>query len=242
VKKIIISILLGMFAVTTTQSQTITVNKENRTIAVTTTDSASAPADLAAIDVGYLVFAPDAQTAYANGSNISNAILKALLDAKISKQQIESSEQRLFQTRFNDSDNEDRDARRFSLTQSWIVTVPAENAAQALDIAIRAGANTSGHIEWSVTDDNALTGKAAAKALERARSIASNMAKGLGATLGQLVYASNEAPERSGYGFGSGAGIAGVLGRAPTPSPPPLAILGKQIVKSATVYAVFSIE
>jgi len=235
--------LLSTFAITAAQSQTITVNKENRTIAVTATDSASAPADVATVNVGYFILAPDAPTAYANGSKISNAILKALLDAKISKQQIESAEQRLFQTNFNESDKEDRAAQRFSLTQSWTVKVPAENAAQVLDIAVRAGANTSGHIDWSLADDNALTGKAAAKALERARTIASNMAKGLGATLGQLVYASNQAPESFGsYGLAGVAGMGMGSGGFIPPPPPPLAILGKQIEKSATVYAVFSIE
>ena len=49
---------------------------------------------------------------------------------------------------------------------------------------------------WSVADQDALQAKAAKLALDRARQIAQQMAAGLNATLGPLVYASNEAPAR----------------------------------------------
>ena len=51
---------------------------------------------------------------------------------------------------------------------------------------------------WSVADQDALQARAAKLALDRARQIAQQMASGLNATLGPLVYASNEAPARIG--------------------------------------------
>lgn len=243
-KKIIFAIALSALAVTAAQSQTITVNKENRTIAVTATDSASAAADVASINIGFHIYAPDAQAAYANGSVISNAVVKALLDAGIDKKRIQSSDQQLAETYFNPNDKLDRVAQRFNLTQNWTVTTSAENAAKVLNIAVTSGANTSGHIEWSLADDNALEARAAAKAMQRANDIAASMAKGLGAKLGPLVYASNQTPNRygalvedlpvEGRGVGMGFGVGGGI--------MPLAITSKEIQKSATVYAVFSIE
>jgi len=235
-------VLLGALSTSPLLAQTITVNKENRTIAVTATDSATAPADVASVDVGYRVYAPDGATAYANGSKISNAIIKALLDAGINQKSIQSNDQQLDETRFDDSDKEARTPRRYTLSQSWTVRVPTESVAKVLDIAVRAGANWSGHIDWSISDDNALEGKAAAKALERASAVAANMAKGLGAKLGPLVYASNQVPNR--FGGMLYTESASIGGRAvPSPPPPtPLAVMGKEIEKSATVYAVFAIE
>lgn len=234
--------LLSTFAVAPLLAQSIQVNKENRTIAVTATDSATAPADVASVDVGYRVYAPDGATAYANGSKISNAIIQALLDAGINRKSIQSNDQQLDETRFDDSDKEARAPRRYTLSQSWAVRVPAESVANVLDVAVRAGANWSGHIEWSISDDNALEGKAAAKALERARAVAANMAKGLGAKLGPLVYASNQVPNPFGGMLTVNASVAGRPVAPPPPPPPPLAVMGKEIEKSATVYAIFAIE
>ncbi len=69
-------------------------------------------------------------------------------------------------------------------------------ARKVLDIAVKAGANQSGQMTWSVADQDGLQAKAAKLALDRARQIAQQMAAGLNATLGPLVYASNEAPAR----------------------------------------------
>jgi uncharacterized protein YggE len=59
-------------------AQTIQVDKNNRTIAVTANDKASALADTASVTVGFQIYAPDAATAYSQGSTLSNAILDAL--------------------------------------------------------------------------------------------------------------------------------------------------------------------
>jgi len=128
--------------------------------------------------------------------------------------------------------------RKFQVTQSWTVRTNADDAAKVLDLAVKAGANQSGQIDWSLKDENAAQSEAAAKALQRARTVASEMAKGLSAKLGVLLYASNETqaePPRPLIRAMSNGALA-------MAKVEPLAINPRQIEKSATVYAVFAIE
>jgi uncharacterized protein YggE len=207
-----IAALFGTLA----QAQTIQVNKDNKTIAITATDQATADPDVAVVSIGFQTFAPDADAAYAQGSKISNAILKKLSDAGVPDKAIQSNAQNL-QRREDDNEEtaQEREQRRFSLTQSWTVKTSAKSAADVLNIAIQAGANNSGDISWDLADRNALEAKAAEKALVRARGIAEQMAKGLNAKLSGLVYASNQAPNRgprhhsryrASYGVGGSCG------------------------------------
>ncbi len=82
--------------------------------------------------------------------------------------------------------------RQFQVNQSWTIKMAADSAAKALDVAVKAGANQSGQIDWGFKDENAPEAEAAAKALKRARSQAEQMATSLSAKLGSLLYASNE--------------------------------------------------
>ena len=115
----------------------------------------------------------------------------------------------------------------------------AKNASAVLDTAVQAGANQSGQIDWDVADPDALEAQAAESALKRAHAIADQMAKGLSATLGPLIYASNQVAERPMPMFKGSLSMA--VSAAPPP-PSPLAINAQKVTKSATVYAVFSIE
>ena len=66
-------------------AQQIEVNKNNRTIAVTATDKATADADTAVVHIGFQIFAADEKAAYALGSKTSNAIADALKKAGIAR-------------------------------------------------------------------------------------------------------------------------------------------------------------
>jgi len=220
--------------------QTIQVNQNNRTIAVTVTDKATEQADSATVHIGFEVYGPDSDSTYAAGSRASNAIIDALNKAGLANDAIESEGQNLRQNfQFDQKESEaERAQRRFVLTQSWTVKTPAADAAKVLHIAVEAGANSSGQIDWDVKDRAALQARAAAKALQHAQAVADQMAKGLNAHLGSLLYASNQVPEAP----------------APPPIPrrlafkaenqavKPLAIRPQQIEENATVYAVFAIQ
>ena len=234
--------LTAVVLTTIASPQTIQVNKENRTIAITATDKVIVMADTATVHIGFITYGPDKDAAYASGSTLSNAIIKALTASGVPSDAIESENQNVSPVQDYQVEKltpAEKAQRKFQVTQSWTVRTNAADAAKILDVAVKAGANQSGQIDWGLKDENASQAEAAAKALQRARTVAGEMAKGLNANLGALLYASNETqaePPRP-------------LMRAMAPPPmasaqtvQPLAINPRRIEKSATVYAVFAIE
>src|ERR1035441_1630326 len=196
--RIVRCVLALLFAVVTLSApaQTIQINKENKTIAITTSDQAEALADTAVVTVGFHSFGKDQDSTYADATRTSNAVVAALTSGGVPKEAIESDEQALSPLEQNSDADKARYSQgiRFEFAQSWHVTVPASAAANVLHVAITAGANDSGNIQWQLKQDDALQAEAAKKALEHARQIASQMAAGLGVKLGTLVYASNQTP------------------------------------------------
>src|ERR1700727_2794432 len=77
----------------TAQAQTVQVNSANRTIAITATDKVTVLADTASVHVGFITYGPDSDAAYATGSRLSNAIVKALTSVGIPNDAIESENQ-----------------------------------------------------------------------------------------------------------------------------------------------------
>lgn len=225
-----------------TPAQTIQVSKDNRTIAITTTDEAEAIADRAVVSIGFTTYGADQDQTYADASKTSNAIMKALKDAGVKADVIESTRQHLSQ--IDDSDKlRYTKGIRFVFSQEWTITVPAKSAADILHLAVTSGANNSGDVDWQLRNEQALESEAAEKALIHAQEIAERMAKGLKATLGSLVYASNQAPSTRSY---DKVTVDALVPPGPPPAPvlkaKPLAISPAKITKSATVYAVFSLQ
>ncbi len=225
-------------------AQQIVVSKENRTIAVTTSAEATANADTVTVQIGFLVYGADEDSAYALGSKTSNAIAAALQAAGIPPDALRSESQGISpvqQYGNQDWTAAEKAERKFQVQQGWSVKTGAADGAKVLDIAVKAGANQSGQMLWSVADQDGLQAKAAKLALDRARGIAQQMAAGLNATLGPLVYASNEAPAPPSPPLnGRGGGVL-VLKAGPAPVAP-LSVSAQKVTASATVYAVFSIQ
>jgi uncharacterized protein len=214
------------------------VNKDNRTIAITATDRVVAQADIATLHLGFIAYGPDSATAYATGSRISNAIASALTKAGVPADQLESENQNISPVQdyvVQKLPDAEKAQRKFQVIQSWIVRTNAKDASRLLDIAVKAGANQSGQIDWSLQDENAPQAEAAAKALQRARMVAAQMAAGMNVKLGALIYASNEVQAEPVRPLARAASMA--MDRVE-----PLAINPRRIEKSATVYAVFAIE
>jgi hypothetical protein len=221
-------------------AQTIQINKENRTIAITATAKVLAMADTATVHIGFIAYGPDSDAAYASGSRLSNSIIKSLTSAGIPSDAIESENQNVSpvqEFQIEKLTPAEKAQRKFQVTQSWIVRTPAADAAKTLDLAVKAGANQSGQIDWSLRDENAPQAEAASKALQRARTVAEEMAKGLNVPLGPLIYASNETQAEPPRPL-----MRAMAGAVAAQKVEPLAIHPRQIEKSATVYAVFAIE
>jgi uncharacterized protein YggE len=156
-------VLCGCALAGLASAQTIQINRENKTIAISTTDEATAVADIAAVAVGFEVYDADFESAYADGGKISHAVLDSLHKAGVEDKNIESSGQGLEQnTNFDDKDKPDQRARKqFVFRQSWEVSVPPKSAGEVIRAAVAAGANKSGAIDWRLSDRKALQAKAA---------------------------------------------------------------------------------
>ncbi len=229
------------------QAQNIQINRDNKTIAISTTDEATATADIAAITIGFEIFGPDARMVYTDGGKLSQAVLEALHSAGVDDKAIESSGQGVERnTNFDDKDTADqRTKRQFVLRQSWEVTAVPRAAAEVIRAAIAAGANQSGAIDWRLSDRKALQAKAAENALVKAREVAARMADGLHVKLGALIYASNETPNAKLY-IPHALQTVTVNSEAASVASymviPKLEIRPQTIREEATVYAVFAIE
>jgi len=173
---------------------------------------------------------------YKAGSDTSNAIMKALLDAGATRAEIQSESQRV--SRLSDYEVKAQKGMKFSVTQSWKVSVAPKDAAAVLDAAIQAGANQSGDIVWRMKDAGALDLQAIAKATEHAHAMAAEMAKSMGVTLGKPMYATNSVSSNAIRPRMMMAMAMDKVGGAPAP----LAIESQRVSSSATVDIVYAIE
>ncbi|SDF32148.1 SIMPL domain-containing protein [Terriglobus roseus] len=220
-------------------NQTLSINKDNRSITVSATDSAFAMADQAVVNIGYQAYGEDEQSAYAEGSRRSNAISDALAAAHVPADTIESQDQNLQPLNEYELKNLPASLKnmKFRITQSWTVRTTPNDAAHVLDIAVKAGANQSGSIGWEMKDPSALEAAASAKALAHAQAIAARMAEGLHIKVGSLLYASNQPQE-----IVRPVPMMAMAARAKTADTKQLSISARRVERSSTVFAIFSIE
>lgn len=221
-------------------AQTLGINKDNRSITVTATDSAFAMADQAVVQIGYQAYGEDEQTANAEGSKRSNAIMDALTTAKVPAEAIESQDQQLQPLNEYELKNLPASLKnmKFRITQSWNVRTTPDAAAKTLDVAVKAGANQSGSIGWEMKDGSMLEASASAKALAHAQVIAARMAEGLHIKVGTLLYASNQAQETVVRPVMAMRAMAAPMAKDARP----LSISARRVERSATVFAIFAIE
>jgi uncharacterized protein len=203
------------------------IEPANRTLTVNAEDEVSVEPEVAILHVGFETQTGDAQTVYADGKRISNAVIAALKQAGIPEDAIRSESQRL--------DRDYEKPHKFKLVQQWTVKAPPERAAEILDVAVTAGATSSGDIEWTVKDEKTLEAQALDRTAGRARENAAVLAKSMGVRLGSVIYVSNQVsvvrPIRAMAAFKNEAAAS-----------QPLAIEPHKVSRSATVYAVYSIE
>jgi uncharacterized protein YggE len=222
-----LAVALGVSAQQVTQPE-LKIDSTNRTVSVSAEEQVTVEPEVAILHLGFETQLGDAKSVYADGANTSNAIVAALKQAGIPESSIRSESQYL-QRDFTKP-------HKFKLAQQWTVRTTPGRAAEILDVAVTAGATSSGEIEWTVKDERALEEQALDRAAARARENATVLAKGMGVHLGALIYASNQlstprfVPRVS----------AGFL--AKTAEAPPLAIEPHKVSREASVYAVFAIE
>jgi uncharacterized protein len=222
--------------------QDIQINQQNKTIAVTADESVSADAEVAVLDIGYHNYAATQDLAFGSNVRVARAITRALLQANVPEGNIETEKLRLGPAQvYQDWTEQMKNERVFEAQQSWHVSVSVAQAQSIVDVAVKAGANEVDDVDWNVIDPVALQAKASGAALAKARSIADQMAKGLGIKLGELVYASNRAPIPKMWRGMVQTSQAEVASTA-TEQEPKLKLFPQKVKSDATVYAVFAIE
>jgi uncharacterized protein len=223
-------------------AQDIQVNRQNKTIAVTADESVTADAEIAVLAIGYHNYGLTQDAAFRESVQAADRIAQALLNAQVPKANIETDKLRLARTEIDEKWTADmKKERQFTAEQSWHVTVSASDAQGVVDLAVKAGANEVEDVDWNVADPLALQAKASGAALAKAKSIADQMAKGLGTKVGELVYASNRAPvARMWRGMTLNTELAVLVSAAE--KQPKLTLFPQKVKSDATVYAVFSIE
>jgi uncharacterized protein YggE len=244
-----LSLGLLFMATVTLFGQHVEINSQNKTIAISADSSATADPEIAVLHIGYYNFGRTKEQAYKENIEASAAVIKKLRDIGVSASQIESSDFSLDRLELNTNwSAEVKQERQFKAHQSWKITAPVSKAEVILDAAVAAGANESSEPDWQVANPSDLQAKASAAALAKARKVAEEMATGLGAKLGKLVYASNKAGtieelddsvlggQPGGGAFRAGGGVGGYVPE------PKLKLFPKKVKEDATVLAVFSIE
>ncbi len=232
--------LAGTMACSAQVAQTLGISKDNRTITVTATDNAFAMADQAVVHIGYQAYGEDEGSAYAEGSRRSNGVIDALRAAGVPADSIESEDQNLQPLNEYELKNIPAALKnmKYRITQSWTVRTTPEAAAKTLDLAVKAGANQSGSIAWEMKDGSLLEAAASARALAHAQVIAARMAEGLHTRVGSLLYASNQAQET----LARPAPVIMMAMKRQTADAKPLSLSSRRVERSATVFAIFSIE
>jgi len=213
-----------------TQPQ-LAITSANRTLSVTADDTISVEPEVAILHVGFETQPGDSKSVYADGARTSNAIIDALKQAGVQQSDIRSESQYL------NRDYTVPKSHKFKLSQQWTVKTSPARAAEILDVAVTAGANTGGEIEWTVKDEKALEEQALGRAADRAKENAAVLAKGMGVRLGALIYVSNQL---SSPGYPRPMPMA--MAKAAGAQAQPLAIEPQKVTRAANVYAVYTIE
>lgn len=237
---LLLVVMLLLVGIGVADAQSVTVNRANKSIDVTVTEKVQSVAEFAQIQFGVQNYGRTKGAVFKENAQVGNRIVKALLDAGVPKADIETRSFELDRAGIDPEwSAELRKERQFEAKQSWVARVPVEDAERLLSLVVAAGVTEIGEIEWMAADWDALEARAYVAALSKARSQAQQLAKEMGAKVGELLYVSNTTRrERFIEQFW--------LRRAPTipidKLEPTVKLFPKKVSREATVQAVFALE
>ena len=176
-----------------------------KTIEISATEKVQVVAEVATVKIGYQNQAVSKDAAYAENTRAVNKIVKALLDAGVPKEAIETESLSLAkeEDRYG---NKTQGPAPYSASQQLLIHAKAGDAQKVVDIAISAGANRLEEVEWSVVDPKQLETKAYAAALARAKALAEQTAAQAGLKLGEIISIANSADRNSRFGLSASQG------------------------------------
>jgi uncharacterized protein len=230
-------------------AQQVQVNHDNRTIAVTVSETVEVDPEVAIVQIGYHNYGPERDVAYKTNARMAKQIVDALLASGLKQESIETGSITLNRVdpqgqQWTEKESQDR---QFEADQTWNIRVAPDQAQKVADVAVSSGANELQQVNWAVADQAALDEKASDAALAKARGMAEKMAQTFGGKAGQLLFASNNEVARSLFtNFDTaGGGLANNYKMAfakLAAASPILQLYPQKVRREATVYAVFALE
>jgi len=175
--------------ISSSAAQSSRIVSDKKTIEIRATDKISSPAEVATVKIGFQNVAPSKEAVYEENVRMANKIVQALRTAGTPAEGIETEAIRL--DREDTAQGVKPVSTRFSADQEWRIRVKASEAQKIVDIAVSAGANQVGGVDWNVSNPEALESKAYAAALARAKRIAEQTASLAGVKLGEILSISN---------------------------------------------------
>jgi uncharacterized protein len=235
---------LSLSVVSSAHAQVVQVNRANKTVEVSASATLRVEPEIAQLRVGYKNYAATQQAAIEQNVQASNKITKSLLEISIPKDAIETETIRIDRTRDTEYTPNKATVAEFVAVQEWTVIVPVSEAKKTLEMAIHSDANMVQEVTWAVNSPEELMAKANSEAIRKARTMADQMVKQMGAKLGDLLYVSNTQPEDSSRNFRrAGVGVFAHALPAPPPPPPlPIHLFAAKVEQTATVTAVFAMD
>jgi uncharacterized protein len=228
-------------------SQALQVNRENKTVEVTVTQKIEVEADTARVSLEAKTFGETHDAAYLENLRIADQVVKALLDRGVPKTRIEThgiSSDAEVASELKEFTPEERRLRKFTVSQSWTIQVPAADAQKVVDIAVHAGANRITGVEWEMNDPDALDAKARHASIAKARTVAEEIAGGLGGKLGVVLFVSNVSESKLLYVPGAGLSENETLDKFTEQfwRRRSLQLFPEKITREVTLHAIFALE
>lgn len=186
-----------------------------QTITVTSTASVGTAPDEAVIEFGMRSEAKDSATAYADNGAKADAVLAALLDAGVTKDDVETQSQNV------DRDVRDRKTPNehtvyVASTQLSVTLHDLEAVSNVIAAAVNAGADSVRGLRFQVGDQTAARQDALGVAVHGARSKADAIAAAAGASVAGVVQVREGSSSSQPYYYRSLSGFAaGVAAPAP---------------------------
>lgn len=237
------TLLIIVCCAVSAMSQQIEVSKQNKTITVSADHTMKFAAEIVKLSIGRHDYAASQDEAFSATKNAMAKIIDSLHRHGVEDQAISTENLALEEQTRADINRPVPAQEKFRSLQRLEVIVPVNAAQNILDSAVVAGANDVGSPEWLLKDYDLAQAKTAGAALRKARLNAEQMAAGLGAKLGDLVYASNYVPNQvfpMRQGLARNAQRGDIEGGAPGAQP--LKLFPQTVEVRATVYATFAIE
>jgi uncharacterized protein YggE len=225
------------------QAATVQVNPSNKTISVSADHTITVEPEIALLRFGFRNTAAQKDEAYRENVKVAGEILKSLRDSGIKDEAISTVSVRLEREQQDEERPVKPEMLRYIAFQEWVVRVGAKDASIVVDLAMKAGVNDLSNPGWTVADPVGLEAKAYGTALAKAKKIAEQMALGLGAQLGDLVYATNS--RILAYGSDSTRElpiVSSYLSMSARKTEPSLRLLPQRVERSVQVVATFAIK